>query len=114
MAAAPSFRTISPSVRLPLHRPVATSRTLPNQISSSSYYFSTTRAALSGSTGPNGNPSSSYPTFSLKRISPNPRVRMAVGAGLALLAVAEGYAIMEFWPKITGRDNNNKRQGSPE
>jgi hypothetical protein len=107
--AASSFRTttISSSLGLPLQRPVATtiSRTpLPNQTPS---YFSTTRAALSGSTNPN--PSSpSYPLFSLKRISPNPRVRMALGAGLALLTLAEGYAIMEYWPKITGQDKDSE------
>ncbi|KAK4237678.1 hypothetical protein C8A03DRAFT_15806 [Achaetomium macrosporum] len=104
-----SFSIFS-SLRLPLQRPVTASRTLspyprPNQTS----YFSTTRAALSGTTSPNPNPS--YPAFSLKRISPNPRVRMALGAGLALLTVAEGYAIMKFWPNITGQ---NKGQGSSD
>lgn len=69
--------------------------------------FSTTPTTKNINTNinPNKNPNinPSYPRFSLKRISPNPRVRMALGAGLALLAVAEGYAWVKFWPRITGK-----------
>jgi hypothetical protein len=28
-------------------------------------------------------------------------VRMALGAGLALLVVAEGYAWVKFWPRVS-------------
>jgi hypothetical protein len=71
-------------------------------------YFSTTPAPLSNAA--NANPNPSYPLFSLKRISPNPRVRMAVGAGLAVLTVAEGYMVMKYWPRIMGRET--KGEGS--
>ena len=45
-------------------------------------FFSTTRTLLTTNPTTNPTPNPSYPKFSLKRISPNPRVRMALGAGL--------------------------------
>jgi hypothetical protein len=60
--------------------------------------FSTTRA-VRNSTNPsatptpnvnaNGNPS--YPSFSLKRVVPNPRVRAALYVAFVFMAAAEGY-----------------------
>ena len=48
----------------------------------------------------------SYPPFSLKHISPNPRVRLALAAGLGVLAVAEGYMWIRYWP------GKEKKEGS--
>jgi hypothetical protein len=56
----------------------------------------------------NTNPS--YPSFSLKRIVPNPRLRLALGAGLVAMALGEGYMWVKFWPRITGKEGKGEGQ----
>ncbi len=68
--------------------------------------FSTTARTLTQQPNP------SYPPFSLKAISANPRVRVALGAGLALMALAEGYMWIKFWPRISGK--GKKEAGASE
>ncbi|KAK4157048.1 hypothetical protein C8A00DRAFT_30027 [Chaetomidium leptoderma] len=71
-------------------------------------FFSTTPFRFNAGGAPNHNTNPSYPAFSLKRIIPNPRVRMAVGAGLVAMAVGEGYMWVKFWPKITGKGDSEE------
>ncbi|KXX74983.1 hypothetical protein MMYC01_208351 [Madurella mycetomatis] len=67
--------------------------------------FSTTPSPSTNNT--NANPS--YPSLSHKSISPNPRVRMALVAGLLVMAAGETYMWIRFWPQITGK---RKEEGS--
>ncbi len=57
----------------------------------------------------NANTTPSYPLLSLKRISPNPRVRLAVVAGFGVLTVAEGYMFMRYW---SGKKEGAAGQGT--
>lgn len=57
---------------------------------------------------PNANPS--YPSISLRRLIPNPRLRAAVYAGLGAMALAEGYMWVKFWPRITGKEVNKSEE----
>ncbi|KAK3381474.1 hypothetical protein B0H63DRAFT_206063 [Podospora didyma] len=52
----------------------------------------------------------SYPAFNLSAISPNPRVRLALGFGLAALMLLEASAWITFWPKIRskGKEDGNE------
>lgn len=70
--------------------------------------FSTSRAVLAGPEKLNANSNPSYPAFSLKHISANPRIRFYLGAMLLGLATLEGAAWIKFWPKITGRDKSDE------
>lgn len=74
--------------------------------------FSTTpspRTNTNNTNSANANANPSYPSFSLKSISPNPRVRMALLAGLLVMAAAETYMWIRFWPQVTGK---GKEKGS--
>ena len=66
--------------------------------------FSTSKAVLDAA--PNGNPS--YPAFNLRHLSPNPRTRFWLAAGLLGLGFVEGAAWVKFWPKISGQEQENK------
>ncbi|KAK4249373.1 hypothetical protein C7999DRAFT_30107 [Corynascus novoguineensis] len=76
---------------------------------SSAPYFSTGNAMRSNSARPNANPS--YPAFSLSKIVPNPRMRAAIYVGFVLMAAAESYMWVTYWPKIMKKGKNEAAGG---
>lgn len=99
---------ILPSRRLLLPRqttttsPFSTSRAVrnkPNTTTTNTKSSSNTNANNVDTTA-SGNPS--YPTFKLRSIVPNPRVRRALMAVLGVMVVAESWMWITYWPRIVG------------
>lgn len=73
-------------------------------------YLSTTSIYRNSNSNANPNTNPSYPSISLRRLIPNPRLRAAVYAGLGAMALAEGYMWVKFWPRITGKEANKSEE----
>ncbi|KAK4103296.1 hypothetical protein N658DRAFT_308186 [Parathielavia hyrcaniae] len=115
---------------MPPHRPLLSSSTSPATprptttttaiMRMRSHFSTTTPSSPSSQLNSNSSSSTRAPSapaagspsfFSLKRVSPNPRVRMAVGAGLAVLAIVDVYLVEKHWPQIAGRGGAAAKEG---